>query len=133
MKLEKATYIVEGVRLPVGKTNGIYKNVIPEVLVGELMAKLIEKHPFLKSETEEIILGCALGTGGNMARYASIEAGFEINTPAFTVDAQCASGLKAIILADQQIKTGSNCLMAGGMESNSLAPKRQCRLIKNYI
>jgi acetyl-CoA C-acetyltransferase len=121
----KSTYIVEGYRLPVGKANGIYKNIIPEVLAGFLMAKLIEKHPFLKSETDEVILGCALGTGGNMARYATIDAGFDIKTPAFTVDAQCASGLKAIILADQQIKAGAHCIIAGGMESNSLTPKRQ--------
>jgi acetyl-CoA C-acetyltransferase len=120
----KSTYLVDGLRLPVGKANGVYKNVIPEVFTGYLLNHFREKYPFLQNELDEVILGCALGTGGNMARFALLEAGFAENIPAFTVDAQCASGLKAIILADNQIKAGANCILAGGMESNSLAPKR---------
>lgn len=125
--MEKPNYtnIIEAARIPIGKKNGIYKNIIPEVFTGFLLKSLIQKYPFLQSETDEIILGCALGTGGNMARYTTLEAGFSEKTSAYTVDAQCASGLKAIILADNQIKSGANCIIAGGMESNSLAPKRQ--------
>jgi acetyl-CoA C-acetyltransferase len=121
----KSTYIVDGFRLPIGKVNGIYKNVIPEIFTGLLLKKLLEKYPQLAYESDEIILGCALGTGGNMTRYTALGAGFPERTPSYTVDAQCASGLKAIILADQQIKAGANCVIAGGMESNSLSPKRQ--------
>lgn len=120
----KSTYLIKGLRLPVGKANGIYKYTIPEVFTGHLLKHFLEKYSFLQNELDEIILGCALGTGGNMARYASLEAGFSENIPAYTIDAQCASGLKAIILADNQIKAGANCILAGGMESNSLAPKR---------
>lgn len=120
----KSTYLVEGFRLPVGKANGLYKNVIPEVFTGFLLNHFREKYPFLQNELDEVILGCALGTGGNMARFATLEADFSANIPGFTVDAQCASGLKAIILADNQIKAGANCILAGGMESNTLAPKR---------
>jgi acetyl-CoA C-acetyltransferase len=119
------SYIIEGSRLPVGKANGYYKNVIPEVFTGALIKSFFEKYPTIKSELDEVILGCALGTGGNMARYAMLEAGLSETIPAATVDVQCASGLKAIILADQQIKAGANCVLAGGMESNSLAPRRQ--------
>ncbi len=125
MKPTQNTFIIEGLRLPIGKANAIYKTTIPEVLASILLAKFYNKFDFLKNETDEIILGNALGTGGNMARYAAIDAGFDIKIPAYTVDAQCASGLKAIILADNQIKAGANCVLAGGMESNSLAPKRQ--------
>ncbi|MES2794807.1 MAG: beta-ketoacyl synthase N-terminal-like domain-containing protein, partial [Bacteroidota bacterium] len=120
----KSTYLIEGFRLPVGKANGIYKNVIPEVFTAILLNHFREKYSFLQNELDEVILGCALGTGGNMARFATLEAGFSEKIPAYTVDAQCASGLKAIILADNQIKSGANCILAGGMESNSLAPKR---------
>lgn len=125
MNLENCSYIVEGIRLPIGKVNGIYKRVIPEVFTAELMKYFLQKYPYLKHETDELILGCALGTGGNMARFTALEAGFHENMPAFTIDAQCASGLKAVILANSQIKSGANCIIAGGMESNSLAPKRQ--------
>jgi acetyl-CoA C-acetyltransferase len=125
LKQIKSTFIVESLRLPIGKVNGLYKSIIPEVFTGFLLKNLKEKHPFLQNETDEIILGCALGTGGNMARFTALEAGFSENIPAITIDAQCASGLKAIILADSQIVAGANCIIAGGMESNSLAPKRQ--------
>ncbi len=118
------TYIIEGQRLPIGKVNGIYKNIIPEVFAAEVLRFFLQKYPFLYSKTDEIIMGCALGTGGNMARFSTLEAGFSENTPAYTVDAQCASGLKAIILADNQIKAGANSVLAGGFESNSLAPAR---------
>lgn len=121
----KSTYIIDGLRLPIGKANGYYKNIIPEVFTAKLLAFFLQKYPFLQTELNEIILGCALGTGGNMARFVALEAGFSESIPSLTIDAQCASGLKAIILADNQIKAGSNCIIAGGMESNSLAPKRQ--------
>ena len=76
----QSTYIIESYRLPVGKVNGYYKSIIPEVLTAVLLKKMIEKYPFIRSETDELVLGCALGTGGNMARYATIEAGFDIAT-----------------------------------------------------
>lgn len=120
----KHTFIVEGLRLPVGKANGLYKNIIPEVFASHILKQFLLKYPFLQNELGELILGCALGTGGNMARFATLEAGFSEKIPAYTIDAQCASGLKAIILADNQIKAGASCVLAGGMESNSLAPKR---------
>jgi acetyl-CoA C-acetyltransferase len=124
LKRPNQTYIIEGKRLPIGKANGIYKAIIPEVFTGKLINFFLEKYPFLKNETDELILGCALGTGGNMARFTALEAGFSEQTPAYTIDAQCASGIKAIILGDQQILSGANCVIAGGMESNSLAPRR---------
>ncbi len=124
MITKPSSYIVEGLRLPIGKVNGLYKSIIPEVFTGKLLSRFLQKYPFLQIELDEIIMGCALGTGGNMARFSALEAGFSVNIPAYTVDAQCASGLKSIILADNQIKAGANCILAGGMESNSLAPKR---------
>jgi acetyl-CoA C-acetyltransferase len=125
MKKQNSTFIIEGLRIPIGKKNGIYKNIIPEVFTAFLLEEFRAKYSFLQNETDEIILGCAVGTGGNMARYTALQAGFSLNTAAYTIDAQCASGIKAIILADNQIKSGANCIIAGGMESNSLAPNRQ--------
>lgn len=125
METNKGTYLVEGFRLPIGKANGIYKHIIPEVFTGTLLSHFLKKKQTLKDTLDELILGCAVGTGGNMARFASLEGGLSEKIPAYTVDAQCASGLKAIILADNQIKAGANAILAGGMESNSLAPKRQ--------
>jgi acetyl-CoA C-acetyltransferase len=122
--MTNCSYIIDGKRLPICKANGQYKSIIPEVFTGYLLKYFLGKYPFLSTEIDEVILGCALGTGGNMARFTALEAGFNVNTPAYTVDAQCASGLKSIIIADNQIKAGANSVIAGGMESNSLAPRR---------
>ena len=126
MILNNETYIIDGLRLPIGKANGLYKNTLPEVFTAHLLQQFQVKYPFLKENIDELILGNALGTGGNMARYVLLEAAFNIETPATTIDMQCGSGLKSVILADGILRGGNaNCIIAGGMESNSLAPKRQ--------
>jgi acetyl-CoA C-acetyltransferase len=119
-------YILDGFRLPIGKANGYYKSVMPEMLLATLLRHLQGKYTFLPNQLDELLLGVALGTGGNMARYALLEAGYPLHVPAYTLDFQCGSGLKALTIAEAQLKSDiSQCLIAGGMESNSLAPKRQ--------
>ena len=74
---------------------------------------------------DEVIMGNVLqaGQGQNPARQASIFAGVNKETPAFTVNKVCASGLKAISLAAESIMTGdAEVVVAGGMESMSCAP-----------
>ena len=124
--MKNDNYIIDGLRLPIGKANGRYKNILPEVFTAYLLKYFPLKYPFLHDNLDEIILGNAFGTGGNMARYALLEAGFKSEIPATTIDMQCGSGLKSIILADGILRGGNgHCILAGGMESNSLAPKRQ--------
>ena len=74
---------------------------------------------------DEVIMGCVLqaGQGQNPARQAMIAAGIPKETPAFTVNKICGSGLKAIALAAQSIMAGdADVVLAGGMESMSNAP-----------
>ncbi len=121
-----SVYIVEGLRLPTGKANGYYKSEIPELMMAEILRKFLEKYPKLPESLDELIVGNALGTGGNMARYALLAAGFPSTIPATTVDMQCGGGLRSILMAEAQLKAGlSTCILSGGMESNSLAPQRQ--------
>ncbi|MCB9493968.1 MAG: acetyl-CoA C-acetyltransferase [Desulfobacteraceae bacterium] len=71
---------------------------------------------------DEVIMGCVLtaGLGQNPTRQAMIAAGMSKETPAFTVNKVCGSGLKAIALGAQAIMTGeSDVVLAGGMESMS--------------
>lgn len=71
---------------------------------------------------DEVIMGCVLqaGQGQNPARQAMIGAGINKETPAFTINKVCGSGLKAIALAAQSIMTGdADVVLAGGMESMS--------------
>jgi acetyl-CoA C-acetyltransferase len=76
-------------------------------------------------EVDEVIMGNVLqaGQGQNPARQATIYAGMPKETPAFTVNKVCASGVKAVALAAQAIMTGdSEVVVAGGMENMSQAP-----------
>ncbi|WP_176454202.1 hypothetical protein [Siphonobacter sp. BAB-5385] len=116
-------YIVDGLRLPTGKAQGYYKNVLPEQLMAEVLRDFRRRYSNLAFD--ELIVGNALGTGGNMARYALLEAGFSPDIPATTLDLQCGAGLRALVAAEAQLKSGmAQSILAGGMESNSLAPRR---------
>jgi acetyl-CoA C-acetyltransferase len=102
----------------------------PEALKGEGLTELEKKHgdwdQSLKTvQVDEVIMGNVLqgGQGQNTARQASISAGMPKETPAFTVNKICASGLKAVTLGAQEIALGvGDIVVAGGMENMSLAP-----------
>ena len=102
----------------------------PEALKGEGLTELEKKHgdwdKSLKPvQVDEVIMGNVLqgGQGQNTARQASISAGMPKETPAFTVNKICASGLKALTLGAQEIALGeADVVVAGGMENMSLAP-----------
>jgi acetyl-CoA C-acetyltransferase len=123
--IEDSVYIYDAIRVPIGKANGIYKNILPENLAAFLIQKLIERNKLDPDEIEEVIFANAFGTGGNMTRYASLSAGLPENISAFTIDSQCSGGLKAVELGFKLLKSIQQKLMiVGGMESKSLAPKK---------
>ena len=92
----------------------------------ELEQKVDDWNPSLRPiQVDEVIMGNVLqgGQGQNTGRQASIYAGMPKETPAFTVNKICASGLKALTLAAQEIVLGeADVVVAGGMESMSCAP-----------
>ncbi len=92
----------------------------------ELEKKYMDWDDSLKEiEVDEVIMGNVLlaGQGQNPARQATIYAGLPKETPAFTVNKVCASGMKAIALGVQAIKSGdAEIVIAGGMENMSMAP-----------
>ena len=106
------------------------KEVEPEALKGEGLTELEKKHgdwdkSFKPVQVDEVIMGNVLqgGQGQNTARQATISAGIPKETPAFTVNKVCASGLKALTLGAQEIALGeADVVVAGGMENMSLAP-----------
>lgn len=119
-------YILEALRVPNAKKNGAYKHIIPEKLAAFLIKELINKYHFLASSAHSVILGTSLGTGGNMARYAALEAGLPASIAAFTIDTQCISGFQAIQQGYALIKAQlADCVIVGGIESTSLAPIRR--------
>jgi acetyl-CoA C-acetyltransferase len=118
-------YILSAVRTPIGKFGGSLASMTAADM-GAIAAKTaIERAGIEPAQVEETIFGNARQAGGgpNPARQVSIRSGVPQEVPAYTVNKACASGLKSIALAYQEIATGNlDCVLAGGTESMSRLP-----------
>lgn len=116
-------YVIGGSRSYIGLKNGVYKDVLPEILGAEVLKSIIAKYNL--TNIDEIICGNAVGAGGNITRLMALNAGISEEVPAFTVDAQCASGSVSIDIAFSKISSGQcDLIIAGGFESSSTQPTR---------
>jgi acetyl-CoA C-acetyltransferase len=118
-------YILSAARTPIGKFGGSLA-ALSAVDLGVVAAKAaLERAGVQPEQVEETIFGNARQAGGgpNPARQISIRSGIPHEVPAYTVNKACASGLKSIALAFQEIATGNlECVLAGGTESMSRLP-----------
>jgi len=118
-------YVMSAVRTPIGKFGGSLASMTAADM-GVVAAKAaMERAGVRPDQVEETIFGNARQAGGgpNPARQISIRSGVPQEVPAYTVNKACASGLKSIALAYQEIATGNlNCVLAGGTESMSRLP-----------
>ena len=120
--------IVDCLRTAVGKApRGTLKNTRPDDLAAAVFDELLEKHPqFERGEIDDVILGCAnpeAESGMNMARIAALRAGLPDTVPGVTINRFCSSGLQAIAMAAERIRSGgAEIILAGGAESMSLLP-----------
>ncbi len=120
--------IVSTVRTAVGKAGrGTLKNTRPDELAAAALRGAIERLPEIDLEAiDDIIIGCATPEGPqgyNVARIASLRAGFPASVPAVTLNRFCASGLETIARGAEQILSGrSEVVIAGGVESMSQVP-----------
>ena len=117
--------IVAATRTAVGSFQGALANIPATELGAAVIRQLLAKTGLSGDQVDEVILGQVLtaGCGQNPARQASILAGLPHAVPALTLNKLCGSGLKAIHLAAQAIRCGdADVIIAGGMESMSLAP-----------
>ncbi len=119
-------YIYDGLRSPFGRHAGALAPVRPDDLVAEVMRALLARSPWKPDQVEDVLLGCTNQAGEdsrNVARHATLLAGFPVTTPAQTVNRLCASGLAAVVDAARAITCGEGELyLAGGVESMSRAP-----------
>jgi acetyl-CoA C-acetyltransferase len=114
--------IVSAARTPVGSFNGAFGSVAAATLGTAAIQAAIARSGIDASEIDEVILGqvLAAGEGQNPARKAARTAGIPDDKTAFGINQVCGSGLRAVALAAQQIRTGeSRVVAAGGMESMS--------------
>ena len=117
--------IVSAARTPVGSFNGAFGSVPAHVLGTAALKAAMERAGIDPADVDEVILGQILtaAQGQNPARQAAIAAGIPDGATAFGINQVCGSGLRAVALAAQQIRTGeSKVVIAGGQESMSLAP-----------
>ncbi len=123
--LSRTTVIVAGVRTPMGALMGSLSSVPATRLGAACVQALVERTGMPTDQVDEVIMGncIAAGLGMNPARQVAIHAGLAPRTHAVTVNEACASGMKAVMLADQAIRLGgSEVVIAGGMESMSRSP-----------
>jgi acetyl-CoA acyltransferase len=120
--------IVSAVRTAVGKApGGTLRLTRPDDLGALVLEAALARAPGIDAgEIEDVILGCAMPEaeqGLNVARIASLRAGLPVSASAMTVNRFCASGLEAIAIGADRIRTGAaDVVLAGGTESMSLVP-----------
>ncbi len=118
--------VVEAVRTPIGRFQGGLSGVRPDDLAAMALRAAVSRVGIDPGHLDEVVLGCANQAGEdnrNVARMASLLAGFPQHVPGFTVNRLCASGLEAVNQAARAIRTGdAQLVLAGGVESMSRAP-----------
>ena len=114
--------IVAAARTPVGSFNGAFATVTAHALGTVALKAAMERAGIAPGDVQEVILGQVLtaAQGQNPARQAARHAGIPDGATAFGINQVCGSGLRAVALAAQQIRTGeSQIVLAGGQESMS--------------
>ncbi|MCX8065012.1 MAG: acetyl-CoA C-acetyltransferase [Candidatus Hydrogenedentes bacterium] len=119
-------YIIDALRTPIGSLNGYFLDLSAVELGANVVKSLLNRHPEISPNLiDEVIFGQVLtaGLGQNPTRQVSVKSGIPVETPAYTVNMVCGSGMKAIELGWLSIITGrANIVIAGGMENMSQAP-----------
>jgi acetyl-CoA C-acetyltransferase len=129
----KPIWIVAAKRTPQGRFLGaLSKHSAVELGIAATKAVLAGLEP---NTIDSVVIGNVLsaGLGMNVARQIAVGAGLPVSTPAFSVNMMCASGMQAVILATQAIRSGSaRVVLCGGTESMSNAPHLLNRTRSGY-
>ncbi|WP_028610798.1 acetyl-CoA C-acetyltransferase [Paenibacillus harenae] len=119
------TVIIGGARTAFGKFGGMFKDVKAVELGAAAIKGALQKTAVDPRKVDGVIMGMVLqaGAGQVPSRQAARLAGLDWSVPSDTINKVCASGMRAITMADQMIRSGdSDIMVAGGMESMSSAP-----------
>ncbi|MEC2306582.1 MULTISPECIES: thiolase family protein [Heyndrickxia] len=118
--------IVEAVRTPVGKRNGLLSGIRAEELAAKVLQEVVKRTGISPDLVEDVIMGCVSQVGeqaSDIARQAALIAGFPIEVPGVTIDRQCGSSQQAVHFAAQAVLSGDmDVVIAGGVESMSRVP-----------
>jgi acetyl-CoA C-acetyltransferase len=122
---DQTVVIVAAKRTPIGAFQGVLAPVAAPQLGATAACAAIAASGVPAADIQEVVMGCVLsaGLGQAPARQAALAAGVPVGVPATTLNKMCGSGLKAIMAAADQIRTGDiDIALAGGLESMSNAP-----------
>ena len=121
-------YIIDAIRTPrgKGKKDGSLYSVKPITLLTTLLNELKDRHNLDTSKVDDIVLGCVTpiaDQGGDIAKTAAIAAGWDNDVAGVQINRFCASGLEAVNMAAQKVRSGwEDVVVAGGVESMSRIP-----------
>ena len=120
-------YICDGIRTPIGRFGGSLSGVRADDLAAHVLQSLSDRNATLPAEAiDDLILGCANQAGEdnrNVARMASLLAGYGDCVPGTTINRLCGSGMDAISVAARAIKCAeADVVIAGGVEGMTRAP-----------
>ena len=118
--------IIDAIRTPIGALGGVLAAARPDDLGAHVLRALVERTGLDPAQVEEVYMGCANQAGEdnrNVARMATLLAGFPVEVAAVTLNRLCASSLTAVNQAARAIKAGDGeVYIAAGVESMSRAP-----------
>ncbi len=120
-----ASVILDATRTPIGSFGGSLKEIPAPQLGAHCIKTVVERSGLDAATIDDVIMGivCPAGVGQIPSRQAAIKAGLPVEIPSLTVNKVCASGMRAITLADLLIRAGeADLIIAGGMESMSRVP-----------
>jgi acetyl-CoA C-acetyltransferase len=123
--MAEAIVIVGAKRTPIGSMQGKFNSVTASQLGSVAIKAAIEQAGVKPTEVDDLIFGNVLGAGQGQApaRQAALGAGLDKSTPATTINKMCGSGMKAAMMAADEISSGqATIVVAGGMESMTNAP-----------
>lgn len=122
---ERIPVIAAAFRTPIGRINGTLSAIEPAGLAAPLIRRILLDTGLAAEDVDDVLLGNAANSAGNLARLAALEAGLPVSVPGLTIDRQCGSGLEAIALAARLVTAGAGRVyLAGGTESSSRAHLR---------
>lgn len=118
--------IIDAVRTPVGRRNGMFRATHPVKLGSAALCELLARANFDASRIDQVLMGCVSQVSEqtfNLARNVVLDAGLPIEIPATTLDFQCGSSQQAVHLAAAMIASGqAEVVIAGGVENMSRVP-----------
>jgi len=124
-KYMRKIVICEPLRTAIGSFGGMLKDTSTAKLGAAVVKEILAKTGIDPKQIDDCIIGNILsaGQGMNISRQVAIYSGLPVETPAFTINRACGSGVQTVALAAQAIKAGdADVIIAGGVENMDLAP-----------